>query len=264
MKNHKFYMYGYKKILGFHFLFFLMGDQCVPELYLYIFHKCYGSVYAPSRLTTWKGEIKELILCCSLHSPTCAVVTYFVTSLQLLNSPCLVRTCYAVHLLEAEDQRVCFIEDYTVWIDMITCMLHFLVWAVSIVVLLLLCFACCDWGRYAAAMSDHLDDANNDMHDMCTACSAHEGKKICTREDNCIACSSWDDLTWDAYEAKLAKKERIRERKQQKVAERSASVLSEDSANMFPDSAEEGSFNETGECDVKSVVKKVSRRSPAP
>ena len=83
----------------------------------------------------------------------------------------------------------------------------------------------------------------------------HTACATCTLEDNCIACSGWDDLTWDAYEANLAKKEKIRERKHQKAAERSALVSSEDSVNMFLDSAEEDSFEEAGERDVKSVVK---------
>ena len=78
----------------------------------------------------------------------------------------------------------------------------------------------------------------------------HTACATCTHEDNCIACSGWDDLTWDTYEANLAKKE-----KHQKAAERSALVSSEDSVNMFPDSAKEDSFEEAGERDVKSVVK---------
>ena len=77
------------------------------------------------------------------------------------------------------------------------------------------------------------------MIHMHAACRVLEGRKSCRREYNCIACSSWDDLAWDVYEANLAKKEKIRERKPQKAAEWSASVLSEDSVNMFPDSAEE-------------------------
>ena len=110
-------------------------------------------------LKRWNQRINPLPLFAlnPLRSLTCAVVTCFVTSHQLLISPCLVRACFAVHLLESEYQRVQILEDYVFWINYFTCMLRFLTWAVSIVLSLLLCCACCDWGRCGAAMSNHLD-----------------------------------------------------------------------------------------------------------
>ena len=119
------------------------------RFYAFFFHKCYNSVYEPSRLATWRGEIKELILSRSLRSPTCAVVTCFVPSCQLLISPCLLRTCYSVHLLEAEYQSTFY------W------RLHLLDWYCYLYASLPglcseSCFIApvvsCDWGRSAAAM----------------------------------------------------------------------------------------------------------------
>ena len=42
--------------------------------------------------------------------------------------------------------------------------------------------------------------ANLDTHDICALCRAHGGDKVCTTEDNCIACTSWDDITWNMFE----------------------------------------------------------------
>ena len=42
--------------------------------------------------------------------------------------------------------------------------------------------------------------ANFDTHDMCALCRARAGDELCTTEDNCITCTSWDDITWNMFE----------------------------------------------------------------
>ena len=61
-------------------------------------------------------------------------------------------------------------------------------------------------GTSAMERSLHMFDAcshfraNLDTHDMCALCRARAGDKLCTTEDNCIACTSWDDTTWNMFE----------------------------------------------------------------
>ena len=77
----------------------------------------------------------------------------------------------------------------------------------------------CPWGQIQT-MSDNFDalgtsavecslhtfdawshfTANLDTHDMCALSRARAGDKVCTIEDNCIACTSWDDITWNMFE----------------------------------------------------------------
>ena len=148
-------------------------------------------------------------------------------------------------------------------------MLHLLASTVSIVLSLLLWFVCCDWD--SAQQPCRITWTSLGWPKLSVMCASsrlvvifvrimtrmtcaqpvrREGRKTFTREDNCMACSSWDNLTWDAYEANLAKKEKICERKRQRAAKRSVSVSSENSVNMFPDSAEEDGFEE----DWRNVV----------
>ena len=54
----------------------------------------------------------------------------------------------------------------------------------------------------------------------------------------CIHCSGWDDVTWDFYEANVAKKEKKCRRKLEKAAARLFSVSSEDSVYMYLDMAD--------------------------
>ena len=49
-------------------------------------------------------------------------------------------------------------------------------------------------------------------------CRALVGDRVCTREDNCIACTSWDDITWNMFEVNVMGKERLRQRKRDKAA----------------------------------------------
>ena len=150
----------------------------------------------------------------------------------------------------------------------------------------LLCWAVCCARGWIPNMSDNLDAlrtsamecslrqfdtcshlrVNFDTHGMCESCMARAGRKVCTREDNCIA---WDDITWDMDEAILAKKEKLRQRKREKVvaAARSCSMSSKDSVSMFPDSTAQESLDfrecESSSSTHKSIVK-VVRSSPTP
>ena len=85
---------------------------------------------------------------------------------------------------------------------------------------------------------------------------------------NCIACTSWDDITLDMYEANLSKKGKLRQRKQEKAAAaRSCSMSSKDSVFIFPDSTKEEGLD-SRECQssfsTHKSIGKVARPSPAP
>ena len=75
---------------------------------------------------------------------------------------------------------------------------------------------------------------------MCASCRAKEGRPECTREDNCVACVSWDDVIWDLYEKNIQRRQRAKQRKIEKT--RTSSVSSEDSVSMH--TVGEGDFDE--------------------
>ena len=82
--------------------------------------------------------------------------------------------------------------------------------------------------------------ASFDTYDMCASCRAKEGRPECTREDNCVACVSWDDVIWDLYGKNIQHRQRAKQRKIEKT--RTSSMSSEDSVSMLPEG--EADFDE--------------------
>ena len=104
--------------------------------------------------------------------------------------------------------------------------------------------------------------ASFDRHDMCASCRAKEGRPECTREDNCMAYVSWDDVIWDLYEKNIQRRQRAKQRKIEKT--RTSSMSSEDSVLMHPEG--EVDFDKLtpgGTSQVKSVLTVPKRHSPA-
>ena len=93
---------------------------------------------------------------------------------------------------------------------------------------------------------------------MCASLRAKEGRPECTREDNCVACVSWDDVIWDLYK-NIQLRQHAKQRKIEKI--RTSFMSSEDSVSMHP----EGEVDFAGGTyQVKSVVTVPKHRSPAP
>ena len=197
-----------------------------------------------------------------LHSSTCTVALCYVTP-PVVNFTLYGKDAFLHPLVKAVYQRVSYLKIKAFAIG------NF------ILTIYILCFLACRVNTFFIARTSLLScvylwgmDTNHVRQPWSTYLGSPQWNTVClrfttvaildwfwwhvglcgafTREDNCIACTSCGDITWDMFEANVAK-EKLRQRKWDKVSvARSCLMSSVDSVSMLPDSAEEEGLDSSG------------------